>query len=313
MAKEKIELFEEIVFDDVQYAVDMYNAYKKKLAKVKKGIIYAVFASVINLTWAVPVLQGYEDTPIRFVCLFLGIILTVIAYVKGGGIISVFRWAWRVGRFAWGLLFFPFDIFLGICVWYFSLLGFLFLPIIVVLVNYGQIKMNFESAEQYISYFKARPAESRVYKDEYDDEYEDDMHYGYDQTRLNYGQRSNSYRQSRADYGRMSSGHGRVGTSYERTSSNYGRTGSGYERTGNGYGRPSSSYERTGSGYGRTSSSYDRPSSNYGRAGASYDRPSSNYGRTNSTYGQTRTGTSYRQSGSSYNRTGGYSSTRNYR
>lgn len=156
MAKQKAKLYEEMVFDDVQLAVDTYNACKRKMKKVETGLIFAIIATICNLLGWIPYLQGEKETLLTGSCVLVGLICTFIAYIKGGGILTPFRWAWKLAKFTWIMLVFPFDIFIGLLVLCYGFAGFAIVPVIFVYMNYRQIKMDYQSARQYISYYKAK-------------------------------------------------------------------------------------------------------------------------------------------------------------
>ena len=249
MAKEKVELYEEIVFDDVQYAVDTYNMCKRKLKKVENGLIFAVVATGCNLFAWIPMLQGKEETIIIDICMLIGIVCTFIAYIKGGGILSVFRWAWKIGKFVWFILVFPFDIFGAVLAWYCSLVGFLFVPLIFVFINYRQIKMNYQAASKYISYYKTKAKAIQPTT----------------QIRNTSNQTDRAYGNVVRNQTGTSSGYNRAGTS-AGTGRTYGSATRSQDGTSLGYSRVGTNVG-TGRTYGSTTRNQSGTSSSYNRTG----------------------------------------------
>lgn len=155
MKKENKGFYEEIVFDDVQLAVDTYNACNKKFKKVKKGFKYAIVATLCNSVGWIPYLQGKDETLLMDLCIIIGLVSTIIAYAKGGGVLTALSWMWKFAVWFGIWFIFPFNLlagFVGLSVGF----GIVFCaPVLIVYFNYEQVKMDFESAKKYIQYFKS--------------------------------------------------------------------------------------------------------------------------------------------------------------
>jgi len=165
MAKKKKRFYEEMEFDDVQYAVDIVNGYKHKLRKVERGLYVAIITSAFNvfILWAES--QGIsvsaEMSGIFSLVMIGG---AIVSYVLGGGILTALRWAWRIGAFMWYIFVFPLDLMMVIMGFGFSLVAFLCVPVIFVYMNYRQVKMDYKAAKKYISYYKVKtqPIQQKV-------------------------------------------------------------------------------------------------------------------------------------------------------
>lgn len=152
MAKKKATLYEEMVFDDVQLAVDTYNECKAKLKKVESALGIAIVATVCS---GIGFFLGQEIDILAFLML-VGFVCSIIAYVKGGGFGTAIKWAWKLAVFGWIIIPFPFDIVVGMFTMAFAVMAFFFIPVVFVYMNYRQVKKDFASAQKYISYFKAK-------------------------------------------------------------------------------------------------------------------------------------------------------------
>ena len=151
MAKESVQFYEEMEFDNVQYAIDVVNAYKTEYNKAKKGLYLSIFASPFIL-FVCPFLGLLFDD--IFIGLGIGAGVSIASYIMGGGLGSAIKWAWKLGKFGWLILPFPFDLITGYFLMACSLIFFIFFPCIFVYMNYRQIKLDYESAKKYLSYYK---------------------------------------------------------------------------------------------------------------------------------------------------------------
>ena len=98
MAKQKKKFYEEMEFDDVQYAIDVVNEYQHKLNKVERGLFVAIITSAINvfIFWADS--QGLAvSTEVSGILSLVIVCGAIVSYVLGGGILRALRWAWRIG------------------------------------------------------------------------------------------------------------------------------------------------------------------------------------------------------------------------
>lgn len=144
---EKKEFFEEKQFNDVAYAQDILASSNAKLEKQKFALIIAAAATALNL-------GGFAlgDGFLAFAMLFAGIVGAIIAYIIGGGFRSAIACAFKIGKFGWFILPFPYDLVTGICCFSFAVFGFFLTPVVFVFVNYRQLKKDRDEAQTYIDY-----------------------------------------------------------------------------------------------------------------------------------------------------------------
>ena len=163
MAKKENQLYEEMVFDDVQYAVDVVNAYKTKYNKVKRGLnlsivsllyFFLALPMVYTIIYPIPIL----GKPISEIAVLVGLILVFASYIIGGGLKPALRWARKLGTFGWLILPFPWDLFTGIFLMMAVVVFFFFCPVVFIYMNYRQINMDYKAAKKYLSYYKSKPA-----------------------------------------------------------------------------------------------------------------------------------------------------------
>ena len=160
MAKKKMKFYEEMEFDDVRYAVDVVNEYSRKMDKVERGFFIAIMATMVNIVSIVGPENGMLSFQLANILGWVGIVGAIASYALGGGILTALRWAWRIGVFFWYIFVFPLDLMAFIMGFGFALVGFLAAPVIFVYMNYRQVKMNYQAAKKYLSYFKAKNPQS---------------------------------------------------------------------------------------------------------------------------------------------------------
>lgn len=164
MAKEKATLYEEMEFDNVQYAVDVVNAHKVMYNKAKKGLHLSIFATLYTI-FGFPIIGsllssilgnlGFEIALISALCFSLA------SYIIGGGLGTAIKWAFKLGAFGWIILPFPWDLITGFLLMGCSAMFFFFVPVIFVYMNYRQINMDYKAAKKYISYYKVKQTQEQ--------------------------------------------------------------------------------------------------------------------------------------------------------
>ena len=101
MAKKKNEFYEEMEFDNVQYAVDVVNAYKSKYSKVKQGLRFSIFTTIYML-FGFPILGSLLSEIVGYVgfevALLVGIGLAIASYVMGGGLDRLLLWDYKYNK-----------------------------------------------------------------------------------------------------------------------------------------------------------------------------------------------------------------------
>ena len=136
----KKQLFEEMKFDNYQYALDVKQDAEERLAKGKSVFTLSIIGTILGCT---------------AILIPAAIIVSIICYIKIGGFKTAVRYGWKLAKIGWFIVpIFPFDLFVGmmffIMVPYFSL----FFPIIIVSLFKRQAKKDLEQAEQYLKYCK---------------------------------------------------------------------------------------------------------------------------------------------------------------
>lgn len=162
MAKEKKEskpLFSDMHFDDVAFAQDVYNSSTKKMQRCKIGLIVAAVAEVI---WILLFLLGHKMGAFGDILSGFALVASIASYIVGGGIKMGLSFAWRVstkvGFFGWLVVPFPYDILTGLMCTCIGIMLIptllLFIPLVLVGLNYIQIKKDYDAAQAFLSYYK---------------------------------------------------------------------------------------------------------------------------------------------------------------
>lgn len=150
MKKEKPKFYEEMVFDDVQYAKNAYDNCTKKLQKNKIGIIVSLFAPVVGIIFMNLMSSGDTDP---FVWLFIPTgIVAVISYIIGGGLLTALKIIWKVTSIAFWVV--PTWLFGAIAAWVaFCLTCFVacWFPVVIVLIERYFISKDRKAAEEYLN------------------------------------------------------------------------------------------------------------------------------------------------------------------
>lgn len=157
MARSGTQFYQEMAFDDVQYAIDVVKEYKAEYNKRRQGVRLSIFATiymVVGFPIVASILMGILGSNAFGVAIVLGVGISIAAYIKGGGLGTAIGWAFKLGQFGWLILPFPFDLVTGFLFMGVSLVCFIYLPIIFVYMNYRQAKKDYESAKKHLSYYK---------------------------------------------------------------------------------------------------------------------------------------------------------------
>ncbi len=160
MKKSNEKLIQTMVFDDVAYATNIKEECEKKLAKVKLGLKISIFPSVFSVLYLIlesaHVRNGFSS--FVYLMMLLGILVSIAAYVIGGGLKTALSWAWKICKIGWFIMPFPVDIVTGIVAFIFSFFAFWCFPVAFVGMNYLQIKSDYTAALDYLKCCK--PVES---------------------------------------------------------------------------------------------------------------------------------------------------------
>ena len=148
MARSK-KLIESMEFDNYAYAKDVLEESKKKLERIKIGLLIAAVASLCTiLAFVIP-----GDVSLGLF-ISLAVIGAIAAYIIGGGFSIALRAAKKLAFFGWFILPFPVDIATGLVTMIISVFAFFLFPLLFVFLNYRQIKRNRDDAETFLQYCK---------------------------------------------------------------------------------------------------------------------------------------------------------------
>jgi len=141
---EKESMFNNMQFDNAQYAQDCLTEAEAKQSKVKTGLMIAAAATVCSLLgWTIN--GGF---------LIPGLLGGIVSYIIGGGFLMALGFAKKIAVFGWIVVPFPLDLVSGLVCLAFSLYCFLFFPLAFVYMSYRQVVINKQDAEKYLSYCK---------------------------------------------------------------------------------------------------------------------------------------------------------------
>ena len=146
MAKKKVALMDTVEFNDYAQARDMVRTAEKKRIRILIGLAMAAVStlcSVLVLTGA----AGENWLVVPF-------LLSLPAYIIGGGLKNAFRTAGRLAKFGWFIAPFPVDIAVGLITLIVSIGLFFLMPVVFVLMNYRQHAKNYHAAKRYLSYYR---------------------------------------------------------------------------------------------------------------------------------------------------------------
>ena len=135
-------MFDTQHFDNVQYAKDCLTEAESKLVKVKIGFFISIAAS----------LSSFLGFQFGNGLLLLGLLGGIASYIIGGGFLTALKFARKVAFWGWFAAPFPIDLVTGLAGLCFAAYGFLFFPLVFVYLNYRQVNINKQEAEEYLSY-----------------------------------------------------------------------------------------------------------------------------------------------------------------
>ena len=142
----KKQLFEEMKFDNYQYALDVKKDAEEKLEKANSVFKLSILGSILGIFGSF-IFNGVPGV--------IGLVIGIICYKKTGGLKKAFSWGWKLAKFGWFMVpIFPIDLMIGfaflISVPYF----FLFCPALLINILKKQAKKDIEQADEYLRYFK---------------------------------------------------------------------------------------------------------------------------------------------------------------
>ncbi len=136
-------LFEEKQFDNMAFANDVKNQCEARLTRSKIALIIAGISTLF--------LVCLHNIDAFFA---LGLLGAIASYIVGGGFRHMVRWAFNIAKFGWLVVPFPLDLCTGLLCMAFSLIAFMFVPVVFVFLNYIQIRKDYNAAVTYLGYFR---------------------------------------------------------------------------------------------------------------------------------------------------------------
>lgn len=150
----KVQMMEELEFDNVEYAKKIMEEASAKLGRIKVGLIIAGAATVCSCIMLYA--SDSNMTLLKGSMMLIALFGAIISYIVGGGFGTAIKFAMKVGKFGWFITPFPIDIITGIITTVIALWAFLFVPVFFVFLNYWQTKKNYTEAERYYSCYKEK-------------------------------------------------------------------------------------------------------------------------------------------------------------
>lgn len=140
----KKHFFEEIKFDNYEYALDVKKDAEQRMENANKVFKLSVIGSIFGFL-------GPIFGPLMLAALIIGI----ICYKEIGGFKTALHWGWKAAQIGWFIVpIFPIDIIVG----FVFLIGIpyylLFMPAIIVYVFKRQAQNEIKEADKYLSYCK---------------------------------------------------------------------------------------------------------------------------------------------------------------
>ena len=109
--KTKKSLIEKTVFNDHAYALAAKKKAEKRVGMIKVGLIISA-VSTLATVFGVKFISS--NSTVGGLLLFVAIIGAFASYIIGGGVKIALSSAWKLAKFGWFILPFPYDIITGI-------------------------------------------------------------------------------------------------------------------------------------------------------------------------------------------------------
>ena len=155
--KEKINIVDEVVFDNEAAAKMVVDENESKIAKASKGLVFGFGCSGCWLLYALlenwMAKSGSFGDLLSFIIFFAGLILMVLAYASSGikTLIHVPVVAWKLGKIAHSIV--PIFI-IDLIAWYmtfvFALFGVFVVPWVYILIEKKQAETELEMAKDFL-------------------------------------------------------------------------------------------------------------------------------------------------------------------
>ena len=156
MKKEKEQLFNDVKIDTVQMAKDILAESEVKLENVQKAMKIGTIATVGTVIGLILLATGGDIiADIGSLLLVVTAVISIISYIIGGGVGMAIKFAWKIGKIGWYILPIPLvDLAFALMVFFFALVGALYVPVLFIWLSSKQIKRDYEEAEEYLKYAK---------------------------------------------------------------------------------------------------------------------------------------------------------------
>lgn len=142
---EKKNLYEELVFDNYAYALEVKANAEEKLKLVNSVWMLSIIGSVCGAVGLFT--AGFSLVP--------AFVLACICYHKIGGFSVAAKWSWNFAKFGWFVVpYFPIDLGIGAMCFFAGLYVLFFLPYFVARHLKKQAEKDIEAAEEYMRYCK---------------------------------------------------------------------------------------------------------------------------------------------------------------
>lgn len=149
MAKKRHTILETVSFDSCAQAQDMVDRAGRTQLRLLIGLALSAAATVCTVL----VLLGKADMS-ALVC---PILLSLPAYLIGGGIGSALKAAKNIAVLGWVIVPFPVDILVGLVTLFYALAAFFFLPFFFVFLNFRKHSRDMKQARKFLRKY-AQPA-----------------------------------------------------------------------------------------------------------------------------------------------------------
>lgn len=155
MKKEKEQLFNDVNIDTVQMAKDILAESEVKLEQVQKAMKIGAIATVGTVISLILLATEGVMATIGNLLLVVIAVISIISYIIGGGVGMAIKFAWKMGKIGWYILPIPLvDLAFALMVFFFALVGALYVPVLFIWLSSKQIKRDQEEAEEYLKYAK---------------------------------------------------------------------------------------------------------------------------------------------------------------
>lgn len=144
-------------FNDCVHAQSVIKDLKKKISRIKAGLIVAAVTTALTITGVIFMCVGEDGGALRAVgglMILLGYPCSIVSYIVGGGFLTAIKLTWKFACIGWLICPFPIDIITGIATFIISTMSYFHFPVVWVFKIYRQYRDSLDEAEYYMSRFK---------------------------------------------------------------------------------------------------------------------------------------------------------------